>query len=116
VPAAVPGRAGVVPGQKRYVPQVDEGASLAAPVAEVAADVQRLLQVGGRTWTVTSQQSYACHADEQAGDGLGLRRERQDGQPQTDYPHLTPVGYAVVAQTMYLALPNPACPIPPVTH
>jgi hypothetical protein len=86
VPAAVPGRAGVVPGQKRYVPQVDEGASLAAPVAEVAADVQRLLQVGGRTWTVTSQQSYACHADEQTGDGLGLRRERQDGQPPDRLP------------------------------
>jgi lysophospholipase L1-like esterase len=36
--------------------------------------------------------------------------------PQTGYPHLTPVGYAVVAQTMYLALLNPVCPIPPVTY
>ena len=36
--------------------------------------------------------------------------------PQTGYPHLTPAGYAVVAETMYLALLNPVCSLPQVTY
>ncbi|TVZ00493.1 hypothetical protein EAS64_38410 [Trebonia kvetii] len=46
----------------------------------------------------------------------GYVADGMTANPQTGYPHLTPVGYAVVAQTMYLALLNPACPIPPVTY
>jgi len=46
----------------------------------------------------------------------GYVADGKTANPQTGYPHLTPIGYAVVAQTMYLALLNPACPIPPVTY
>ena len=46
----------------------------------------------------------------------GYVADGMTANPQTGYPHLTPVGYAVVAQTMYLALLNPAVPIPPVTY
>ena len=46
----------------------------------------------------------------------GYVADGMTANPQTGYPHLTPTGYAVVAQTMYLALLNPAVPIPPVTY
>lgn len=46
----------------------------------------------------------------------GYVADGKTANPQTGYPHLTPVGYAVVAQTVYLALLNPACPVPQVTY
>lgn len=46
----------------------------------------------------------------------GYVADGRTANPRIGYPHLTPVGYAVVAQTMYLALLNPTCPVPPVAY